>query len=107
MRSRAASLIFAALLCYSGSQAADRNIEPIVSRIHREPVDSSALAAAGYSRRLHVLEIQFRDGLIYRYEEVPPALYRQLIAAESKARFYNNNIRGKFHCVRVRPARAR
>ena len=82
-------------------------MEPIVSRIPREAVESSALAAVGYSRRLHALEIEFRDGLIYRYEAVPVSLYREMMAAESKARFYNRNVRGKYHCVRVRPRRHR
>jgi hypothetical protein len=88
-------------------EGADRSLEPIVSRIHREPVGSSALATVGYSRRLHVLEIEFHDGLIYRYEEVPLSTYRALLAADSKARFYNKNIRGKYHCLRVKPARTR
>jgi hypothetical protein len=82
-------------------------MDPIVSRIQREPVESTALAAVGYSKRLHALEIEFRDGLIYRYEEVPAFVYRELLAAESKARFYNKNIRGKYHCVRVKRPRQR
>jgi hypothetical protein len=70
-------------------------------------VESSALAAIGYSKRLRALESEFRDGLIYRYEEVPQPVYRALISAESKARFYNKNIRGKYHCLRVKPPRKR
>ncbi|MFL6531363.1 MAG: KTSC domain-containing protein [Chthoniobacterales bacterium] len=84
-------------------QAADRSVEPIVSHIHRRPVESSAVAAVGYSTRLHALEIEFRDGLIYRYTDVPASVYHELIAAESKARCYNLNIKGKYHCLRVRP----
>jgi hypothetical protein len=96
-----------ALLWWSPIKAADRSIGPIVSRIHREPVDSTALATVGYSKKLHALEIEFRDGLIYRYEEVPFPTYRDLVAADSKARFYNKNIRGKYHCLRVKSARRR
>lgn len=97
----------AALFSIASLPAADRSVAPIVSRIPREPVESSALAAVGYSKRLRALEVEFRDGLIYRYEEVPLVLYRQFISAESKARFYNKNIRGKYHCLRVRPRRKR
>lgn len=97
----------AAALFSASLPAADRSVAPIVSRIPREPVESSALAAVGYSKRLRALEVEFRDGLIYRYEEVPLVLYRQFISAESKARFYNKNIRGKYHCLRVRPRRKR
>jgi len=82
--------------------AADRSVEPIVSHIRRETVDSTALSSVGYSKRLHALEIEFHDGLIYRYLEVPRSVYRELITAESKARFYNRNVRGKYHCLRVK-----
>ena len=104
---RVCSAIAAALLCISPLTAADRSVAPIVSRIPRHPVESSALAAVGYSKRLHALEIEFHDGLIYRWADVPLPVYRDLMAAESKARFYNRNIRGKYYCVRVRPKRKR
>jgi hypothetical protein len=83
-------------------RAADHSVDPIVSRIQRETVDSSALAAVGYSKRLRALEIEFHDGLIYRYLDVPGSIYTDMMHAESKAHFYNQNVRGKFHCLRVR-----
>lgn len=86
-------------------RAADRAVEPIVSRMKREPVESTALAAVGYSQKFHFLEIEFQDGLIYRYENVPGGLYTALLKAESKARYYNQHIRGRFHCLRVKPPR--
>lgn len=97
----------AILLSIGALQAADHSVQPIVSHLRREPIESSALAAVGYSRRLHALEIEFRDGLIYRYLEVPASVYREFVSAESKARFYNRNIRGKYHCLRVKPRRER
>ncbi len=75
----------------------------IVSRIRREPVESRGLAAVGYSRRLRALEIEFRRGGTYRYLGVPPAIYHKLIAADSKAGFYNRKIRGRYKSVYVRP----
>ena len=77
----------------------------IISRIHREPVESRAIAAIGYSKRLRALEIEFRRGGTYRYLKVPQSLYRDLMTAESKARFYNRNVRGKYDSVYVRPSR--
>lgn len=103
MRPRWLPLLLAALLCSPTARAADRDVEPIVSRIRRQPVQSTAVVSVGYSKKLHALEIEFHDGLIYRYEEVPTNVYHDLMSAESKARFYNTNIRGKYHCIRVRP----
>ena len=86
--------------------AADATPEAgIISRIPRDPVESRGLAAVGYSKRLRALEIEFRRGGTYRYLEVPAAVHRELLAAESKARFYNTRIRGKYRSVYVRPRR--
>lgn len=106
VQARSACLIAAAAFCTGLLHAADRSVSPIISHIRREAVDSTALAGVGYSRRIHALEIEFRDGLIYRYTEVPGNLYKGLLAAESKARFYNQRVRGKYHCVRVQPPRS-
>lgn len=85
----------------------ERRTEAVVSHIPRVPVDSTAIAAIGYSKRLHALEIEFINGAIYRYLEVPPKLYRALMAAESKARFYDRNVRGKYRSIHVRPRKKR
>jgi KTSC domain len=74
----------------------------IVSRIKRAPVESSALAAVGYSQRLRALEIEFRNGAIYRYLGVAPGVYEALLNARSKARFYDQNIRHKYRSLHVR-----
>ena len=76
---------------------------PVISHIPRERVTSNGIASIGYSRRRHVLEIEFVNGAVYRYLEVAPSVYRDLINAESKARYYVTNIKGNYPSVRVRP----
>ena len=75
----------------------------IVSRIKRVPIESKALAAVGYSKRLRALEIEFRNGAVYRYLDVSPPVHTALMNAPSKARFYHENIRGKYRSLHVRP----
>ena len=75
----------------------------IVSRIKRVPIESKALAAVGYSKRLRALEIEFRNGAVYRYLDVSPQVHTALMAAPSKASFYHENIRGKYRSLHVRP----
>lgn len=77
----------------------------IISRIPRQPVHSTAIATVGYSRSLSALEIEFVNGATYRYLNVPRSTYRDLMAAKSKARFYHQNIRGKYRSLHVRPQR--
>jgi KTSC domain-containing protein len=95
------------LIGAAGQLPADepRDQRPIVSRIHREAVDSDAIAAIGYSPRLHALEIEFKRGGTYRYVQVPRSIHRELMAAESKAGFYNRHVRGKFRSLHVRERR--
>ena len=76
---------------------------PITSHIPRRPVESAAIAAIGYSKRRHILEIEFVNGAIYRYFDVPPAVHRDLMSAASKARFYDSNIRRRYRSIPIRP----
>ncbi|MEY2491410.1 MAG: hypothetical protein QOH24_361 [Verrucomicrobiota bacterium] len=97
MRRAAIPLLLA--IAFSASAAAT---ETINSRIPRSRVSSSALVAVGYSRRLHALEVEFVNGAVYRYLDVPAQIYRDLISAASKARFYDENVRGHFRSVHVK-----
>ncbi len=106
MRALRLALILLLLSSATEAGAADRNVEPILSRIPHHAVKSRGLATIGYSKRLHALEIEFNRGGTYRYFDVPPLLYRELVAAGSKAQYYNKNIRGKYRAVRVRQSHA-
>ena len=75
----------------------------ITSRIPRQSVQSSAIAKVGYSKRRHILEIEFVNGAVYRYFDIPLSVHRDLMSAESKARFYDSNIRKHYRSVLVRP----
>ncbi len=77
--------------------------QPIVSHIPRQAIHSTAIAKVGYSKRRHILEIEFVNGAIYRYLDVPSSVYRDLMSAESKARFYDFNVRRHYRSVLVRP----
>jgi hypothetical protein len=79
------------------------NSQPIVSHIPRLPIDSTAIAKVGYSKRRHILEIEFANGAVYRYLDVSPSVYRDLMSAESRTQFYDFNIEGKYSSVHVRP----
>jgi len=76
---------------------------PVISHIPRDRVPSNAIASVGYSKRRHILEIEFANGAVYRYLEVAPSVYRDLMNADSKARYYVANIKGNYPSVRVRP----
>ena len=97
--------VLLALICMS-SALSQASPDEIHSRIKRQPVASTIVASVGYSRPLHALEIEFTRGAIYRFLEVQPRVYRDLMASQSKGHFIAQNIRGKYRFVRVRPSRA-
>src|SRR5256714_10470206 len=76
---------------------------PIISHIPRDRVASNVIASIGYSKRRHILEIEFVNGAVYRYLNVLPSIYQDLMRAESKARYYVTNIKGSYPSLRVRP----
>ena len=63
--------------------------------------DSTTLARASYDSSHQELHLDFRDGSRYRYSAVSPDLFRRLIAATSKGRFFNEQVRGRLPFKRL------
>lgn len=85
------------------NNAAGATRTAVTSHIPRESVVSKVIVSIGYSKRRHILEIELVNGAVYRYLEVAPSVYRDLMTADSKARYYDINIKGNYPSVRVRP----
>ena len=64
--------------------------------MHRIPLASSTLASVLYWPNRRALEVEFHSGKIYRYLEVPPQTYNELLVAPSKGRYFNIAIRNRF-----------
>lgn len=47
------------------------------------------------------LTIQFTNGAIYRYSNIPFSAYRGLTTSNSPGAFFSSNIRGKYGYVRL------
>lgn len=61
-----------------------------------ETVESSAIHAIGYDPDLQVLEVIFNSGRIYQFTDVPREEYDALRRAESKGRYFSENIRDDY-----------
>jgi hypothetical protein len=64
--------------------------------MNRSPVESTVLASAGYAPDRSLLEVEFRDGALYCFLDVPALCFQQLMASGSKGDFFNRNIRNRF-----------
>lgn len=59
-------------------------------------LDSSLLASVLYDPHRTHLDVEFRSGQSYRYFNVPASCYQELLAADSKGRYFNRRIRNCF-----------
>jgi hypothetical protein len=64
-------------------------------------LESSVFTSAAYRADARQLYLRFHEGNIYRYFECPRSVYKALLAAESKGRYFAQHIRNEFHCERV------
>lgn len=67
----------------------------------RDPVASSNIASIGYDPESTTLEIEFTNGSIYQYFNVPTGLNDELMASSSKGQFLNTYIRNGYPYSRV------
>jgi hypothetical protein len=69
--------------------------------MHREKVASTALRSVGYDRATQILETEFMTDKVYQYFDCPSEVFDALMRAESKGRFYNQEIRDHYRYRRV------
>ena len=67
----------------------------------RDPVQSSNVISVGYDEATQTLEVEFRNGGIYQYYNVPAQLAAQFLEAPSKGQFIHAYIRNAFPFSRV------
>jgi hypothetical protein len=74
-------------------------------RILSTPVTSTLLARVSYDASQSILDLEFCDGAVYRYLDVPATVYDELLAADSKGTYFNRYIRNCFTCQPLPPPR--
>jgi hypothetical protein len=62
------------------------------------PVNSSNINCVGYDAKNASMDIEFRDGGVYRYYDVPVAVYEQFLLSDSKGKFFHAQLKGVFTC---------
>lgn len=69
--------------------------------MEREMVDSSTVLSIGYELTSSTLEVEFKNGGLYQYYNVPEPIYQQLMASDSKGKFMHAYIKPAYPCSRV------
>ncbi|MGY1849536.1 KTSC domain-containing protein [Blastococcus sp. SYSU DS1021] len=65
----------------------------------RTPVSSSNIAAVGYDFVSLVLEVEFTNGRVYQYLDVPSGHYQAMTGAGSVGTYFNQNVKPYYRCV--------
>lgn len=67
----------------------------------REPVPSSNILSVGYDMASETLEVEFVNGAVYQYYNVPQSIYDAFRAAPSAGQFLAYQIKNAFPYSRV------
>lgn len=73
---------------------------PDYAHLKRVPVQSRILKSIAYDEPLHVMEVEYQTGSIYRYYEIPVEVYKAMFSERSPGSFWNsflkaNRVRSK------------
>jgi hypothetical protein len=69
--------------------------------MHREPIPSSIILSAGYDEDEALLEIQFANGDIHQYLDVPREKFDALMNTDFHESYFNHNIRGMYEYQQI------
>ena len=60
--------------------------------MNRTPVTSSHVATVGYCANTMTLEVEFDDGSVYQYFDVPEVVYQELMTSGSVGKYLHRNV---------------
>jgi XTP/dITP diphosphohydrolase len=69
--------------------------------MQRLPVESSDIVSIGYDPKARLLEIEFKENRIYRYQEVEPDVYHRFMRADSFGQYFFASINGRYRYSRA------
>lgn len=69
--------------------------------MQRESVSSSNITSIGYDEDSETLEIEFHNGGVYQYFDIPKGVYDEIMAADSHGGYLAANIKGTYRYSKV------
>ena len=64
--------------------------------MEREYVESSMIKSYGFDSSNSTLEVEFNNGAIWQYFDVPESTYYDMKSAGSCGKFFHGNIKGQY-----------
>lgn len=69
--------------------------------MERIQVSSSNIQSIGYDEASMTLEVEFKNGAVYQYFDVPKTEYDALMSAGSQGQYLAANIKGRYRFSKV------
>jgi hypothetical protein len=69
--------------------------------MERTAVSSSTVASVGYDSASQTLEVEFMNGSVYQYFDVPQGVFDSLLTTDSPGGFMHEQIRGFYRFARA------
>lgn len=81
-----------------------RTSTPLTKAIKRVPVESSNINSIGFDRKKKTLEVEFKNGAIYRYNPISSLAKTQLMEAKSIGAHFSLYIKDNplIHCQKIK-----
>ena len=69
--------------------------------MERVQVESSNIASIGYDGGSSTLEVEFLNGSVYQYYDVPDYVYDEIMSADSHGGYLASNVKGIYSYSKV------
>jgi hypothetical protein len=69
--------------------------------MNRQAVTSSNIASIGYDANSQTLEVEFLNGGVYQYFDVPHHIYNGIMSADSHGQYLAQNIKGVYRYSKI------
>lgn len=67
----------------------------------RQTVSSGNIRSIGYDVKFQTLEIEFQDGGVYQYFNIPESAYNALMSASSHGSYFHCSIKDQYQCTKI------
>ena len=69
--------------------------------VPRHPVTSSQIKSVGYHYQMCMMVVEFTNGSVYTYDDVPYDIYETFIESKSLGTYFHKRIRDEFNTTKV------
>ena len=73
----------------------------MVIHLERLPVKSRILRSVGYDASTKILEIEFQNGLVYQFLNVPLKVSSDLMRSDEIGKYFTDKVRSRFQTKQV------